>query len=83
MSAPARSKSSIKRVSEDTFILPEDIIMALKEMNVLSGKTRADGTVLVNQAAVRDWARMHGLDVVPVIDLDGFVEGVPRSSAED
>ncbi|KAI9815151.1 MAG: hypothetical protein M1832_005553 [Thelocarpon impressellum] len=74
LAAPARKPFTIKDVSEDTFILADDVIAALKEMNVLNPRQRAGGAMGVNKVKVREWARGNGVDLAPVVDAEGFLE---------
>ena len=77
LAAPARKVITIKRISEDTFMLPDDVIAALKEMDVLNAKKKADGTAVVNKVKVKEWAKLHGVDVdlTHFVNVDGFVNG--------
>ena len=83
LASPARKTSTVKSISDETYILPDDIIAALKEMNVLNGKKRADGTAIVNKAKVREWAKVNGVDLEPVVDSDGFLEEWLPQNQED
>ncbi|KAI9840546.1 MAG: hypothetical protein M1838_004010 [Thelocarpon superellum] len=69
-----RTTTTVKDISEETYILQDDVMAALKEMNVLNAKKRADGSAIINQGAVRDWARSTGADLGPVVEMDGFVD---------
>ena len=81
LAAPTKKVVTVKWISEDAFMLPDDVIAALKEMNVLNAKKKADGTAVVNKAKVREWAKVNGVDVelTPFVNADGFMDGwVPR-----
>jgi len=64
----------VNSISESTYLLPEDVVIALKEMNVLNSKKRADGTVLVSKAKVREWAITNNVDLTPVVDPSALVD---------
>ncbi|KAI9676846.1 MAG: hypothetical protein M1817_006685 [Caeruleum heppii] len=72
LTLPVRKATTVQMVSKETFILPEDIITTLKEMNVHSPTRRADGTVVLNKGRIRAWASRNGLDLRPVVDPNAF-----------
>ncbi|KAI9875542.1 MAG: hypothetical protein M1830_008356 [Pleopsidium flavum] len=76
LSAPAKKVITVNRISEDTFMLPDDVIAALKEMAVLNAKKKADGTAVVNKAKVREWANVNNVDVdlTHSVSADGVME---------
>lgn len=73
---PSKTSLTIATLSTSTSMLPEDIITTLKSMNVLGPKKRGaeSGSLTISKAKVRDWARRSGVDLVPPVDEDGFVE---------
>ncbi len=74
LSLPVRKTTTVQMVSKETYILPEDIITTLKEMNVHSPTRRADGTMILDKCKIREWASRNGLDLAPLIDPDAFSE---------
>ncbi len=66
-------------------MLPEDIITTLKSMNVLGPKKRGaeSGSLTVSKAKVREWARRTGVDLVPPVDEEGFVERWEADGGEE
>ncbi|KAH0543290.1 hypothetical protein FGG08_002353 [Glutinoglossum americanum] len=74
LSAPAKKTFTVEAISESTYLLPEDVVIALKEMNVLSLKKRVDGTVLASKAKVREWAITNDIDLNPAVDPDALVD---------
>lgn len=70
-----RKMVTIKDVSDGTWILQEDVVAALKEMDVVEKRKTAGGNIVVNKGKVRAWAEKHGVkEGVGLIDLDAFVE---------
>lgn len=65
---------SVKTISEETWISQEDIVAALREMDVCEGRKTAGGSLVVNKSRVRLWAERHGVRLEPVVDLEAFVE---------
>ena len=65
---------SIKEISENTFILPEDVIAALKEMDAVNIKKQRDGTAVVNKAKLQEWVLRHRVNPEPVIDPGSFLD---------
>lgn len=74
---------TIKEVSDETWILPEDVVAALKEMDVVEKRKTASGSVVVNKSKVRVWAEKSGLSMSPVIDVDAFVDAEEEELEED
>jgi hypothetical protein len=72
--APAKKTVSVKSISDATWIMPEDVVMALKEMGCAEGRKTASGSLVVNKARVREWAQEHKVLLAPVVDVEAFVE---------
>jgi hypothetical protein len=74
VAAPAKKTVSVKSISDATWIMPEDVVMALKEMGCAEGRKTASGSLVVNKARVREWAQEHKVVLAPVVDVEAFVE---------
>jgi GNAT superfamily N-acetyltransferase len=74
LKAPLKKPVSVKEVSEETYILQEDVVAALKEMGVLEKRKTATGNVILNKSRVKEWAELHRVKEQPLIDFDAFVE---------
>ena len=76
---------TVKEISDATWILQEDVVAALKEMDVLEKRKTASGSVVVNKSRIRDWGEKHGVNEKPLIDVEAFVEGdeVDEDEAEE
>ena len=74
---------SVKEVSEETYILQEDVVLALREMDVLESRKTAGGSVVVNKSKLRAWAEENGVSVQPIVDVDAFVEEESEDVQED
>ena len=74
MKAPLKKTVTIKDISDETYILQEDVVAALKEMDVLEKRKTAAGNVVLNKSKVRDWGERHGVSEKPLIDIEAFVE---------
>ncbi|RMY65055.1 hypothetical protein D0863_09381 [Hortaea werneckii] len=72
---------TIKEISEETYIMQEDVVAALREMDVVEGRKTASGSVVVNKAKLRAWAEKVGVSTEPLIDENVFVED--EESEED
>lgn len=66
-------------------MLPDDVIAALKDMGVLEAKKKADGTMVVNKARLREWAKANHVDVglTYFVNGDGFVDGWMPAGARE
>ncbi|KAI9889372.1 MAG: hypothetical protein M1814_005541 [Vezdaea aestivalis] len=90
--APLRKTLTIRSISKQTYILPEDVAAALQEMDVLrpqtgagsgAGRRRNDGALHVSKARVRAWVEQHEVQLGSVVDPNAFVEGwAPLTSWE-
>lgn len=65
---------SVEEVAEACWMLPEDVISTLKEMDILRTKGRNDGSIVISKARVREWVTLNQVDLTPPVDEDGFVE---------
>ena len=70
----AKTTLNISEIAEKCWMLPEDVVAALKEMGILGAKKRADGSVIISKARIRDWALRNGADVPPPVSDEGFLE---------
>ena len=68
-----KSSLSVKELAERCWMLPEDILGALKEMDILAGSKTGAGAVVVSKAKVREWAVRHRADLTPPIDERCFL----------
>ena len=74
LSCPSRKPVTIKSISEGTFILPDDVIVALKEMEILKLKTRLNGVMTIDKSKVREWAKLNKVDTTAIAAGEGFVD---------
>ncbi|GAB7344418.1 hypothetical protein MBLNU457_2269t2 [Dothideomycetes sp. NU457] len=70
---------SIAEIVQDTYLMPEDVIYALKEMNVVDTSPSTDtdtetDTVTVDRARVEAWVRDNKASLTPDVKADGFLE---------
>ncbi|GAB1742344.1 hypothetical protein NU219Hw_g7894t1 [Hortaea werneckii] len=81
MSCHLKKTVTIKEISEETYIMQEDVVAALREMDVVEGRKTASGNVVVNKAKLRAWAEKVGVSAEPLVDENAFVED--EESGED
>ena len=74
LKAPLKKTVTIKNISDETFILQEDVVAALKEMDVVEKRKTATGNVVLNKSKIKAWAEKDGVSARPLIDVDAFVE---------
>lgn len=70
----AKNTLSVGDVAEKCWMLPEDVVAALKEMAVLGARKRADGSAVVSKARVREWVGKNRVDASPPVSEEGFLE---------
>lgn len=75
MSRPSKRTVTVKAISEETYILPDDIITTLKEMGLIERRSKGGADVVVNKANVRAWVAANDVSVIPPVDPDALVEG--------
>lgn len=74
MSCPNKKTVSIREISEQRWIMQDDIVAALKEMDVIERRQTASGNVVVNKAKLRAWGDKTRVRLEPIIDVHAFVE---------
>lgn len=74
VNAPLKKMVTIKDISDETWILPEDVVAALKEMEVVEKRKTGSGNIVIHKTKVRAWAEKQGVREQPLIDVDAFVE---------
>lgn len=65
---------SVKDLAEKTWIMPEDVVVALKEMDVFEKRKTASGNIVVSKSKVRAWIEKRNASLNTVVDVDAFVE---------
>jgi GNAT superfamily N-acetyltransferase len=83
LATPSKRTTSVKDISDETWILQEDVVAALKEMEVFEKRKTASGSVVVNKSKVKAWAESHGVSMLPLVDVDAFVEAKDGYEYED
>lgn len=69
-----KSTASVGELAERCCMLPEDVVGALKEMGVIGGKKKPDGSIVVSKAEIRQWVARNGVDLTPPVIEQGFVD---------
>ncbi|TKA81223.1 hypothetical protein B0A49_00493 [Cryomyces minteri] len=68
---------TVRALSEATWILPDDIIAALKAMGVVEARRKADGRpdkrVVIDRAKVRAWAAANRVGMAGPVDREALV----------
>lgn len=79
-----KSTPSVSELAERCCMLPEDVVGVLKEMGIVGGKKKADGSVVVSKAKIREWVARSGVDLTPPVTEEGFLEEwVPEEDREE
>lgn len=75
LSRPSKRTITVEGISEQTYVLPEDIIMTLKEMGVTEQRKMGKNGmgVVINKARVRVWAEANKVAVTPPVDATAFI----------
>ena len=83
MKSPGKKALSVKEISEATYILPEDVIAAVKEMDVCESRKTASGSVVVKKEKVRQWAEKMNVGLEPLVDVEAFTKEYEEDEMEE
>ena len=83
LAIPAKRTVTIKTISDETYITPEDIITTLKEMQVLEHRKKAGAKAFMNKLKVKAWADAHRVDLQDPVDWDAFSQFVSWDNEEE
>jgi len=83
LSRPPKSAVMVETISDETYILQDDVVAALKEMDVIESRETSDGSVIVDKTKLKTWAIQHGVQEEPVIDIEAFVDQEEGEEDED
>ncbi|WPH00551.1 Hypothetical protein R9X50_00338100 [Acrodontium crateriforme] len=73
LNSSSKKTVTIQNMSDETYIMKEDLVAALKEMDVLENRKTASGSVVINKSKVKAWAEKHGISEKPLIDVEALV----------
>lgn len=82
LTRPANKVVTINDITEQTYMIPEDVVGTLLHMGVLGSKKK-DGSIKLDRADIRAWLKENKIDLAPPVDADGFVEWVEESNSDD
>ena len=68
------TRTTVEKIAEACWILPEDVVLVLQEMDILRSEKRTDGSVVIRKVRVRDWVSTNEVDLTPPVDEEGFLE---------
>jgi MOZ/SAS family len=64
---------TVKSISSGTYILPEDIVASLKEMDVVERRKIGEAEAVINRAKVRSWMAQNRIDMAGPVHANAFV----------
>lgn len=65
---------SVGEIAKVCWVLPEDVVVTLKDMGVLTASKRADGAAVISKARLRECILKRGLDLTPPVSEEGFLD---------
>ena len=71
---PPKKVITVRMISEETYILPEDIVVTLKQMQLLEQCKQAGASSVINRAGVNAWMAEHRVSITAPVDVGAFVE---------
>lgn len=85
LSLPAKKPVTIREISNATYIMPEDVLMTCKEMQILeTRKKNATATRMVmNKVKVKAYAEAHRIKMQEPVDVTSFDELNPPDESEE
>lgn len=72
ISLPSKKSVTVQTICDDTYILPEDIVTTLKDMDVLEHRKKGAANSAINKAKVREWATAHHISMESPVDIAAF-----------
>lgn len=73
LTATSAKRTSMQQIVQETWILPEDVICTLKEMNIIEPSHGADDSVTVVRERVESWVKDNNVSLQPVVTSDAFL----------
>jgi histone acetyltransferase HTATIP len=84
LTCPSKRTLTVLDLREKTYIVPDDIIATLQDMDVLEHKKRGGAEAVINKARVRAWAESHKVDLKSFpVDPEAFVMRESSRSASE
>ena len=78
-----RSTLAVNEIAAECWLSTDDALEALKDMDILGHKKRKDGGLAINKAKVKEWVRIHHVDLCPPVNEHEFlIEDIRSSSVE-
>lgn len=65
---------TVSDIVQDTWILPEDVIATLKDMDVVESEHGGNGALAINRARVKTWGEMNKMASETTVDRNAFAE---------
>lgn len=79
-----KSTITVEELATRCWLLPEDVIAALKAMDVLKESKKADGGLVVSKAGVKEWVAKTRTNLTSPISAEGFVEdAMPQNNRNE
>jgi MOZ/SAS family len=69
---------TVKSISEATYILPEDVIATLKDMDIVERRAKGKTDAVINKAAIVKWMAKNRVDMVGPVDQRFFINQPPE-----
>jgi hypothetical protein len=83
MEQETKDTITVKHISEGTFILPEDIISTMKEMDIVERRPSGEVEAVINKSAVVKWMAKNRVDMVGPVDQRAFINQPPAIEEEE
>lgn len=80
---PAKKTLSVLDLQNETYIVPEDIIATLQNMDVLENRKKGGAELVINKAKVKDWIQRNKVSMENPVDPDAFLQEDEEEEEEE
>lgn len=70
----AKSSISVHDIALECWMLDEDVIAVLKEMDLLETRKKGNAKAMLRKEKLREWAMKQAVDLESPVDYDAFVQ---------
>lgn len=67
---------TVQAIVDNTWILPEDVIATLKEMDVVEPQEMPGGSAVIERSRVENWSAENRIAIKAVVQRSGFLLGL-------
>ena len=69
-----KTTMTVEEIATLCWLLPDDAMAALKGMDVLQQSKKADNSLVISKARIKDWISRRSVDISSPVLAEGFIE---------